>query len=69
LQKGSQLFICTHNVCGGSQIVAELKEFPVRRTKTSPLPIRQLNAIRRSYICDWVFTVEEVIADLPKPGF
>jgi hypothetical protein len=27
-------------LCGGSQIVAELKEFPVRRTKTSPLPIR-----------------------------
>jgi hypothetical protein len=38
--KRSQLFIHTHNVCGGSQIVAELKEFPVRRTKTSPLPIR-----------------------------
>jgi hypothetical protein len=33
-------FIRTHNVCGGNQIVAELKEFPVRRTKTSPLPIR-----------------------------
>src|SRR4029077_12169925 len=32
--------LATHNVCGGSQIVAELKEFPVRRTKTSPLPIR-----------------------------
>jgi hypothetical protein len=39
-QKRSQLFIGAHDVCGGSQIVAELKEFPVRRTKTSPLPIR-----------------------------
>jgi hypothetical protein len=37
--------------------------------RTLPLPIRSLNAIRRSYICDWVFTVEEVIADVPKPGF
>jgi hypothetical protein len=39
-KKRSQLVIRAHNVCGGSQIVAELKEFPVRRTKTSPLPIR-----------------------------
>jgi hypothetical protein len=38
--KRGQFFIGTHNVCGGSQIVAELKEFPVRRTKTSPLPTR-----------------------------